>query len=139
MKSLPQTANPLLLRTDFSDDTAWQALCAAMRQPSTPDGFVANLEVLSDSDFTGATVEQVVALSGGHDHGCIFVADQQAFSSADHDVLVIDLSDQPGRTFRAIPSEAWGIENNLSIANMDFEEFADAVGADGVFRGFNGQ
>jgi hypothetical protein len=28
------------------------------------------------------------------------------------------------------------IENNLSIDNMDFEEFAGAVGSDGVFRGF---
>jgi hypothetical protein len=28
-----------------------------------------------------------------------------------------------------------GVENNLSLANMDFDEFADAVDADGVFRG----
>jgi len=28
------------------------------------------------------------------------------------------------------------VENNLSLANMDFEEFADSVDADGVFRGF---
>jgi hypothetical protein len=31
----------------------------------------------------------------------------------------------------------WGIENNLSIANMDFEEFGNAVGKDGIFRGFS--
>ncbi|MFF4054379.1 DUF6924 domain-containing protein [Streptomyces sp. NPDC001668] len=30
----------------------------------------------------------------------------------------------------------WSMENNLSGANMDFEEFADAVEEDGVFRGF---
>jgi hypothetical protein len=30
----------------------------------------------------------------------------------------------------------WGIENNLSIANMDFEEFAENVDDDGIFRGF---
>jgi len=30
----------------------------------------------------------------------------------------------------------WSIENNLSGANMDFDEFANAVGDDGVFRGF---
>ncbi|HLF89873.1 MAG TPA: hypothetical protein VI451_13065 [Anaerolineales bacterium] len=41
-----------------------------------------------------------------------------------------------GREFRAIPSQIQGIENNLSIANMDFEEFADSVDEDGVFRGF---
>jgi hypothetical protein len=28
------------------------------------------------------------------------------------------------------------VENNLSLFNMDFFEFADAVEADGVFRGF---
>jgi uncharacterized protein DUF6924 len=38
--------------------------------------------------------------------------------------------------FRAIPSQIQGIENNLSIANMDFEGFAEAVNEDGVFRGF---
>jgi hypothetical protein len=30
----------------------------------------------------------------------------------------------------------WGVENNLSIANMDYSEFADEVDPDGVFRGF---
>jgi hypothetical protein len=38
--------------------------------------------------------------------------------------------------FRAVSSPVQGIENNLSIANMDFEEFAEAVDEDGVFRGF---
>jgi hypothetical protein len=30
----------------------------------------------------------------------------------------------------------WGIENNLSIANMDFEAFAENADPDGIFRGF---
>jgi len=51
-------------------------------------------------------------------------------------VLVVDLYDEPGRSFRVVPQEAWSVENNLSISNMDFEEFADSVDADGVFRGF---
>jgi hypothetical protein len=41
-----------------------------------------------------------------------------------------------GREFRTIPSKIQGIENNLSIANMDFEEFANTVDERGVFRGF---
>jgi uncharacterized protein DUF6924 len=32
----------------------------------------------------------------------------------------------------------WSVENNLSIANMDFDEFADAVDQDGVYRRFPG-
>jgi hypothetical protein len=35
-----------------------------------------------------------------------------------------------------VATEFWGIENNLSIANMFFSEFADSVDDDGVFRGF---
>jgi hypothetical protein len=38
--------------------------------------------------------------------------------------------------FRVVPQEMWAVENNLSLGNMDFKEFADAVGQDGVFRGF---
>lgn len=51
-------------------------------------------------------------------------------------LLILDLYDGSGREFRAIPSQIQSIENNLSIANMDFEEFAESVDEDGVFRGF---
>jgi hypothetical protein len=44
--------------------------------------------------------------------------------------------DEPGRTFRVIPREIWSVENNLSISNMDYHEFADNIDSDGVFRGF---
>ena len=48
----------------------------------------------------------------------------------------MDLFEELGRTFRAIPSAIQSIENNLSITNMDFREFADNLDADGVFRAF---
>jgi len=51
--------------------------------------------------------------------------------------MVMDLSTERGRAFRVIPSEIEGVENNLSLANMDFEEFANAADPDGVFRGFS--
>jgi hypothetical protein len=35
-----------------------------------------------------------------------------------------------------VPAELWSVENNLSLANMDFHQFADNVAPDGVFRGF---
>jgi hypothetical protein len=34
------------------------------------------------------------------------------------------------------PRKTESIENNLSIGNMGFEEFAEAVDRDGTFRGF---
>lgn len=41
-------------------------------------------------------------------------------------------------SFRCVPDELWGVENNLNIANMNWEEFADKADEDGVFHGFIG-
>jgi hypothetical protein len=51
-------------------------------------------------------------------------------------VLIVEMNEEPGRSFRMVPREAWSVENNLSIANMDFSDFAYNVDKDGVFRGF---
>ena len=61
-----------------------------------------------------------------------------AMTHAEHLLLVLDLLAVPGRTFRAPPSQIQSIENNLSLPNMDFEEFAEATDEEGVFRGFRG-
>ena len=137
MKKLPRTANALLLRTDFSDDAAWRALCEAVERPSD-DGFQANVDCVSDPAYDGLTVGQLVTLAA-NERDCFFfafVADHTTFSTPEQPILVVDLHDRPGRTFRVVPREMWGVENNLSLANMDYEEFAESVDADGVFRGF---
>jgi hypothetical protein len=88
----------------------------------------------------GLALEQLIALAPTGDqcgcHAVAFIADVTTFSDAEQPVLVVDLNEQPGRTFRVIPRELWGIENNLSIANMDYDDFAKSADADGVFRGF---
>ncbi|MFF0717196.1 DUF6924 domain-containing protein [Micromonospora sp. NPDC003816] len=43
---------------------------------------------------------------------------------------------QYSATFRVVPSEMWSVQNNLTIANMDWEDFAENVDGDGIFRGF---
>jgi len=82
-----------------------------------------------------------------------FVVDAESIHGEEHSLLVVGFSPQgedpedferkPNQTpakdirsFRAIPTTIQSIENNLSIANMDFEDFANAVGKDGTFRGF---
>jgi len=95
------------------------------------------VEILDDSQFSGTNVEQLLKdVPSEFPHTFLFVFDQTSASQPDHPILVIDLFDQPGRTFRAIPSEIHWIESNLSISNMDWEDFADCVDEDGVFRGF---
>ncbi|MBA4017761.1 MAG: hypothetical protein C0483_11355 [Pirellula sp.] len=125
-----------MLRTEFSGDAAWDALCDAVKLPSD-EGFQTHVDCISDLTYEGLTVEQLVTLAPkGGDHTFAFVVDRVTLNNPDRPILVVDLYDEPGRTFRVIPREMWGVENNLSIANMDFSEFADNADPDGVFRGF---
>jgi hypothetical protein len=131
--AIPRTQDSLVVRTDFSDEQAWQSICAAIRRPVW--GFRANVEFFSDPAYDGATVGRL--LSEAHENlSFLFVVDAATLHQPEHPVLVIDLFAEPGRTFRVVPSSMWSVENNLSIANMDFEEFAENVGPDGIFRGF---
>lgn len=136
MKTLPKTEKSLVLRTDFSNEAAWESVCAAIQQPV--GDFQAHVAFFSAPEFDGITPDQLLLLAPGDwDRSFIFVVDQLTLSDPENPILVIDLQDEPGRTFRVIPSEMWGVENNLSLANMDFAEFADATDEDGVFRGFS--
>ena len=134
MKNIPETQNSLVLRIDFSDERAWQEVCAAIEEPVGE--FRAYVTFVSDPAFEGITIEEVVERTK-KDVGFLFIVDDMTISQEEHPILVVDLWDEPGRTFRVIPSEMWSVENSLSIANMDFWEFADNADADGVFRGFD--
>ena len=87
--------------------------------------------------YQDATKEQLLRLvPKDYEHSFIILVDRTAISQPEFPLLIVDLYEEPGREFRAIPSQIQGIENNLSLANMDFAEFADSVSEDGVFRGF---
>ena len=135
MKSIPATEETPVLRTDFSDERAWQTVCRAIEAPV--GDFRAYVTFVSDPAFEGITVEEVVERAKHDRAGFLFIVDALTISQEEHPILVVDLGDEPGRTFRMIPAEMWGVENNLSLANMDFEEFAENTDDDGVFRGFH--
>jgi hypothetical protein len=136
MNMLPESRATLLLRTDFSDQKAWEALRTTIGSPNE-DGFMACAEVLDDRAYHDLTTEQVLALiPEDHRHRLLAVADKATMDSSEMPLLVIDLLEEPRGEIRVIASEFWSIENNLSLANMDFYEFARAVDEDGIFRGF---
>jgi hypothetical protein len=139
MQQIPETANAPVLRTDFSDQNAWERICAEIRKPVGIFRFLANVDFIDEVEFADLTTEQVLErLPHNYNHTFIMVVDQTAIAQPDHPLLVIDLFEKPARDFRAIPSMIQSIENNLSIANMDFEDFTSTVGTDGIFRGFPG-
>lgn len=137
MKQIPETEYALVLRTDFSDQRTWERICAMIGEPVGDFHFLAYVEFLDDMQYADITKEQLLELiAKNYSHSFIIVVDQIAISNPQHPLLIVDLYERSGREFRAVPSEIQGIENNLSIANMDFDEFADSVDADGIFRGF---
>ncbi|WP_234439515.1 MULTISPECIES: DUF6924 domain-containing protein [Streptomyces] len=69
--------------------------------------------------------------------GDVFLADATTLNDPDHPLLVIDLSNEPGETFRVPARWFPDVSANLSIANMDFVEFADATDESRTFRGFD--
>ena len=134
---IPKTENALVLRTDFSDPAAWEKICAAIRKPAGFFRFRANVEFLEDRAYESISIESLLKLiPDRYNHDFICLVDQDAVRLPEHPILIVDLYQKSGRYFRAVPGEIQGIENNLSIANMDFEEFSGAVDEDGVFRGF---
>jgi hypothetical protein len=136
MNMLPPSDATLLVRTDFSDQKAWEALRTAVGSP-TEEGFMATVEVLDDRAYQDLTTEQILGLvPEDHQYRLLAVADKTTMSSSEMPLLVIDLFEEPWGVIRVIASEFWSIENNLSLANMDFDEFAGAVDEDGIFRGF---
>ena len=92
--------------------------------------------VVDDPEYRDVGIDRLAELSAGTSHSILLVVDRIAISHPDHPVLIIDVAVEPGRTFRAVPSQIFTIESNLSIANMDWKDFSGCADDEGVFRGF---
>ena len=124
-----------VFRTDFTDDAVWSDVSSAISMPVGE--FRAFVKFVDDRRYDGLTVEQLLEFAPeGPDQTFIFLVDHETVTHPDHPVLVVDLYWQRGRVFRVIPSKMWGVQNNLYLCNMDWEEFANNTDEDGVFRGF---
>ncbi|MFD5025092.1 DUF6924 domain-containing protein [Streptomyces sp. NPDC058373] len=135
MRQFPCTLEALVVRTDFSADGAWDALRAALFSPGK-DGLLANVALVDDRQYEDLTPDQALDLiPAEYQHPLLVLADSKAVASAGLPLLVVDRRGERGRCVRVVTAELWSIENNLSGANMDFEEFVGAVDDDGVFRG----
>jgi hypothetical protein len=133
---LPDTRAAPVLRTDFSDQAAWEAIRDEIQRPS-PKGFKASVTFIDDRAYEGLPKDRLLAaVPQKYSHRFMFVVDTATVTTPDHPVLVINLRARSGTEFRAATSTIHSIENNLSIANMDFNEFARAAAKTGVFRGF---
>ncbi|EAQ79743.1 hypothetical protein DSM3645_24580 [Blastopirellula marina DSM 3645] len=155
----PNAHDPWMIRTDFSDDEKWTVVCEQVSAPQRDSivgmDFYAYVHFKEDPQFADlGPTELIHALPDDYPGFFCFAADATTFSDDEHPILVIGFSPNsvnpkdyertpqqtpPSdiQTLRAVPSTIQAIQNNLSIANMDFEDFTRAADPDGVFRGFS--
>ncbi|MFD3685720.1 DUF6924 domain-containing protein [Nocardiopsis sp. NPDC058631] len=130
---LTQENEGLIVRTDFSDDTAWETLLEMTYRPGDGnpiDDFSDYIDTVHDSVFEGATPEQVLAVlrespddSGQPDF--VMIADGATMRDPGHPVLVVPLEGRIGCAFRLAPDQVGNMAVNLAIGNMDIEDFMD--------------
>lgn len=124
-----------LIKTGVEHSEKWSALVEAARSPEEP--FFASFEVVEGAKYEGKTLEEVVQmLSSEPETMLVFIADDRALSEEGFPCIVLDMLVGSETVFRCTAEHLASIENNLSTANMGYEEFHEAAGEDGVFRGF---
>jgi hypothetical protein len=139
----------LVIRTDFAHEDEWTQIQAAIVEPQTEDGFEAYVEFVDDKAYDGLTASRLLEIvPADSNERFAFLVDTQTLTHPDRPILVVNLYDwvegiedqgkgpQYGATFRVVPAEMWSVQNNLSLVNMDWEDFADVVDDHGIFRGF---
>ncbi|MGC7151363.1 DUF6924 domain-containing protein [Paenarthrobacter ureafaciens] len=132
---LPNTDDSLLIRTAFADKAAWIGAMSAATSPDE-DGFRAYVRVVDDKGWDGVGWEDLrkAVASTTSQASVLFVVDDIALDPP-YPILVVDLVEDRA-PFRCIAIELGSVENNLNIANMDWEDFTGCTDANGVFNGF---
>jgi len=101
---LPENGDPdvYFIRTDFSSAVRWQEIChtlgEALRELEMKAQFIEarELDCASPGDL-------VPILEGNPYYSFALILDRVSMESPDFPVLVLDLLEEPGRTFRQLP------------------------------------
>lgn len=135
----------LVIRTDFSDDEAWNAVVGELRRPWGPGGeFPAGVQLVDAPVWSGATADEVLAAAVDEDLLVVFLADRDTMQSPAHALLALstawedvsgldpvyyqELIEAPEpREFRAVPAAVHGVQMDLALGNVDFAEHAAAA------------
>jgi hypothetical protein len=126
----------LLVRTDFTDPNAWQALLddlGGVNDDSTTEIDFDRLKaeeptlsalVIDDRAFESLQPGQAPALVPlGKKFTMVALADGMTMADPARSLLVVDLYDTPGHAFRVPLNVVGSMACNLEIANMDFYDY----------------
>jgi hypothetical protein len=130
----PADLTSLVLRTDFTDPAAWHALGAAI---DAADEYL-TATCVSDRRFDGADPRALVAENAGAEDAEkvpeVFLADATTLSDPSFPLLAVDLSGEPGRSFRVRAEWFPGLAAGLGVPDGGFAARARLVDASGVLR-----
>ncbi|GAA1986363.1 DUF6924 domain-containing protein [Amycolatopsis minnesotensis] len=140
LQALLNSSTTPIVRTDFSDHDAWETAwrdITALRE-YWDDEVVLDATLIAEPGFDGCTGENLAELLLPYADECdlVFVVDATTLASPEHPVLVleIDPEHEPPRSFRATPNALLDVEIQLSLANMDWEDFSESADPDGILR-----
>lgn len=108
-----------LIRTGFSSNSKWLDLKENI-SVENEHGFKAYVKPISEVRFSNISTSEL--LKAFNDQILILVADKHALDTGQ--VLCI-YNDRQSLELRAHTRDLWMVENNVSTANMDFEEFLE--------------
>lgn len=142
----------VVIRTDYSNDGAWQKVTAGLGQP-WGEGVESSWHVVEGAAWAGAGADEVLAALPDHLpdlHDVVFLADADTMYGEQNSLLAVstdpDMRDEdheiPGlgftSRFRILPTAVAEMVGNLAIANMDYEDFSSSAHGDPqrIHRGF---
>jgi hypothetical protein len=142
---LPATDLGLVIRTDFSDEAAWESVLARLADGHSQEHNAIAIEeqqllCVDDSAWAGLTPEQASSLveqASDIMHQAVFLADGTTMSTADQTLLAVSSPDEqhPGLpwTFRLKPESVVRINMMLSTGTLSFSEYLEEVDDNGVY------
>ncbi|MDX3643526.1 DUF6924 domain-containing protein [Streptomyces sp. MB09-02B] len=133
-------------------------MVADLAQPWGDDGeFEPSVHLVDDAAWANRTPDEVLNEARPDENlSVVFLADRVTMQSAHRALLALDITEDeeedlgpmcyqelidsppPPRGFRTAPAGVHDVHANLSIADMDFAEFAEAASADPdrIYRSF---
>lgn len=121
----------ICFRTDFSDDNKWKNIKEKIKNDGEYECF---LKYIEEKKFENTEKEKIIEFlnSINYEYDFFIICDSQSMN--DETLLIININSK--NNFRCRASLLWSPVNNLSIANMDFDEFKNNANDNNIFNGF---
>ncbi len=130
MKPILNLQSPLILRTDFSDDTVWRQICQILDQP-TLDGYDEPMNYVNDPQYERLMVSKLFSIIPEPEDTElfeVFIVDTMTISDPTHPLLLVDVAGdpgyvKPGRSVRIPYDEVRDAAMQFSIGNLDISDY----------------